>query len=92
MPFAALSWLPACSQWLCGKVTRGWRSRGGFGREAQTLLYLVFPSLPVPSKAAAAECRSVSQHTGQAFWSERFFRVKGFSDGQEQWMSLSLGQ
>jgi len=50
------------------------------------LLCAVFPSLPAPTKAAAAECRSGSWRTGQ------LFRGKGFSDEQKQWVSPFLGE
>lgn len=85
MPFAALSWLPAWSLRLCGKATGGWRSGGGLRREAQTLLCLVFPSLFLPRLLQQGVGASHSTQGG-------FFGVKGFSDEQEQWMSLSLGQ
>lgn len=81
-----LSPLLAWSQWLSGEVIGDGSSDGGFGREAQMLPCPVFPSLPVTTKAAAAERRSGSWHTGQ------LFRAKGFLDEQKWQVSPSLGE
>lgn len=81
MAFAVLSLLHAQSlQWLSGEVTRDKSGDGGFGRESQMLLCPGFPSLPVPSNSAAAECRSSSLHTGQ------LCEVKGFLN-EQKWLS-----